>query len=166
MTAVNNPIKPIELKDNTVDESKIAGAGEAKPTTVAPAVLANKPTSPTKPWEPAKILEVAKKPNFRRKWVREDLVERFQDEHWILVDNKKKTISTPKTVVDGVPLSTAVRKRELVLMEIPEAIAKERDAYFKSLSDGALSGSVQEFKKIANEGSGKSYGEVIIRGGE
>jgi len=120
----------------------------------------------TQPWKPAQVLKVAERPGFRRKWVREDLVDRFQAEGWKFVDNKNKSVNPPKTIVDGAPLSTVVQKRELVLMEITEELAKSREAYFKSLSDGALESSVNEFKKTANEGSGKSYGEVTIRGGK
>lgn len=133
---------------------------------VAPVVPTVKPSAPTKPWTPARILSMPAKPGFRRKWVREDLTERFEAEGWAFVEDRKKVLNTPKTIVDGVPLSTAVRKRELVLMEIPEAVAKQREAYFKSLTDGALKASVQKFKDTANEGSGKSYGEVVIKGGK
>lgn len=143
---------------------------ESKPTNevksnIVEAVKVATPKVPTTPWKPAEILKMAKKPGFRQKWVREDIVDKFLSEGWVFVEDKKKVLNPPKTIVDGAPLSTAVRKRELVLMEITEALAKQRDAYYKSLSDGALSGSVQEFKKVANEGSGKSYGEVKIIGG-
>lgn len=129
------------------------------PMTVAPR------TVPTQPWKPAQVLKVAEKLGFRRKWVREDLTDKFLAEGWKFVDNKNKSINPPKTIVDGAPLSTVVQKRELVLMEITEALAQSRDAYFKSLTDGSLESSVDEFKKTANEGSGKSYGEVKIIGG-
>lgn len=120
---------------------------------------------PTTPWKPAEVLKLPKKPGFRQKWVREDIVDKFLAEGWKFVEDKKKALNPPKTIVDGASLSTTVRKRELVLMEMPEVLAKERDAYYKSLSDGALAGSVSEFKKVANEDGGKSYGKVEIIGG-
>jgi hypothetical protein len=120
---------------------------------------------PTTPWKPAEVLKLPKKLGFRQRWVREDIVDRYLAEGWKLVEDKKKALNPPKTIVDGVPLSTTVRKRELVLMEITEALAKERDVYYKSLTDGALKGSINEFKKVANEDGAKSYGKVEISGG-
>lgn len=123
----------------------------------------------TEPWLQARILEVKdkdKRPGFVPKWVRVDLVDRFLAEGWKIVDNSDKKINPPSTIIDGAPLDTTVRKRELVLMELPIARVKAREAYFKSLTDGALDASVNEFKKVANQGTGVGYGEVkVVKGG-
>ena len=117
----------------------------------------------TEPWKPALILKCEDVPGKRLKWVRQDLIERFKAEGWIISNSITKTAGT---IIDGSPLTSTVQKRELVLMEISEARAKARDKYYKSLTDGALGGSVQEFKDVAQEGTGKSYGDVkIIQGG-
>jgi hypothetical protein len=119
---------------------------------------------PTEPWKPALILAREPRPGVREKWVRVDLVDRFLAEGWKLVASEDD--KTPRTDIDGSQLDTSVRKRELVLMEIPEAVAKSRESYYRNLSDGALGGSVDEFKKVAGKDSGKSYGDIkIIQGG-
>lgn len=130
-------------------------------------LVSNISTTPTEPWNPARILEHDQKPGFRLKWVRRDLIDRFKAEGWKLCSsNDKVADKTPSTIIDGTPIDSSVQKRELVLMEITEALAKSRDAYYKSLTDGALNGSVDEFKRVAQEGSGRSYGEVtIVKGG-
>lgn len=161
MTEKVNPTVAPAVPVNKVNPTSVLGDVPTKPD-----VVDVKPSIPTTPWKPAKILSMPKKPGFRQKWVREDLTERFEAEGWKFVEDRKKVLNTPKTIVDGVPLSTAVKKRELLLMELPEAVAKQREAYFKSLTDGALKASVQKFKDTANEGSGKSYGEVVIKGGK
>lgn len=165
---VENYIKKPEIKPPVaanVDNVKLPIAPPAVNANVEAVVKAVTTKSPTTPWKPAEILKVAKKPGFRQKWVREDIVDKFLSEGWKFVEDKKKASVSPKTIVDGVPLSTAVRKRELVLMEITEALAKGRDAYYKSLTDGALKGSVEEFKKVANQDGASSYGKVEISGG-
>lgn len=122
-------------------------------------------TEPTEPWKPALILKHDDVPGFRLKWVREDQVDRFRAEGWITHESDHSK-STPSTIVDGSPIDSTVHKRELVLMKIPEARAKARDTYYKSLTDGSLDASINEFKNVANEGTGKSYGEVkVVRGG-
>lgn len=125
--------------------------------------METKKTESTEPWRPALILKVADKPGFRQKWVRVDLIDRFLAEGWSKVTDNVKT---EKTDIDGSQLGTTVQKRELVLMEISEARAKSRDAYYNSLTKGALDASVDEFKKVAGEGSGSSYGDIkIVKGG-
>ena len=141
-------------------EKKIAEKEE-----LAPPVKAGEPTGASEPWAPAKILEVSKKPGYRRKWVREDLVDRFLSEQWTFVD--PADVSSPNlTDVDGAPSDgTRVQKRELVLMEITEELALSREEYYKKQTDGALAGSIKDFKDLANSGGGKSYGKVEIHKG-
>jgi hypothetical protein len=128
-------------------------------------VVETERTQITKPWEPARILKIAAKPGWVRKWVREDLVERFELEGWRLVDNKIEKIKTTGTITDGKPLDSRVRKRELVLMELPEERAKARREYFRKLSSESLIESVEEFKKTAHADGGKSYGKIEVSGG-
>lgn len=121
-------------------------------------------TKPTTPWAPASLLSGVKpRPGFRGRWARADMVEKRKLEGWVIIEAHGVT---GKTILDGTKLGSFTKSRGLVWMEIPEALAKERDAYYKALTDGAMKSKMDEFKEIAEQGGGGSYGKITIERGE
>ena len=116
----------------------------------------------TEPWKPASLLKVPDRAGHRRKWVRDELISRLSSEGWTKVSKKTSGIKLEGTVLDGESQDDTVRMRELVLMEITEERAKGREKYFKSLSDSALQGSVDEFQRVASDGSGSATGKIHV----
>ncbi len=99
-----------------------------------------------KAWKPAVQLDVqGKDPNFRYRWRLNDPehIQRAQLEGWEFDQKKTGTDKTGKIdtaqVVDDVSegrLKTSLSKyRELILMRLPEELAKERDEYFQLQTD-------------------------------
>jgi len=108
----------------------------------------------TTPWEPAKVLDVAKIPGFRLRWIRKDNLEKSKAEGWIPIEAKDYT---ERTIIDGTQLGTYVTKRNLILCKMPEAMAKGRDAYFAAKSKEALDETKRKFEDSGERGL--SYSE-------
>lgn len=126
-----------------------------------------KPTTAkaTQPWRPASIITATKLDGFRSKWVRKDLLEKRIEEGWEprLSDSKGRFESPEKTMVDGVPLSRYVVKRNLVLCDMPEELAQSREAYYKRITDQGLSSQKTQFQQEAAVGGlSYAYGDIKI----
>lgn len=124
----------------------------------------------TQPWRPANIIEVAdkwKKPGFRRHWTRLDQIDKKIAEGWTFVKVANPAeVSPEKTIIDGTPTDGTVRKRGLILMEMPEEMAQARADYYKNLTDMSLKNKTKQFAKDTTvDGSQTSYGEIKITQG-
>ena len=115
------------------------------------------------PWRPASILTARKKEGMRSRWVRKDLLEKRIEEGWFprISHAKSRIEASESTMIDGKPLSSYVVKRNLILCDMPEEMAKSREAYFKSLADSGLEAQKNEFKNQTNIGGASyAYGDV------
>jgi hypothetical protein len=113
------------------------------------------------PWRPASILTTSRLPGMRPRWVRKDLLEKRIEEGWQprLSDSKSRIESPEKTIVDGMPLSRFVVKRNMVLCDIPEDLAQSREKYYRDINDAGL---VARKTELANQTGGQSYGEITV----
>lgn len=120
---------------------------------------------PTTPWQPASILLVpesvkAKYSGKRLRWVRKTDLDRKTAEGWTPI---KESDSIKRTIIDGTQMDSTIQKRELILCEMPEDLAKARDAFFAEKTNSALQGSVDEYKrKAGGEGQKEVYGSINI----
>jgi len=116
----------------------------------------------TQPWRPASLLEVRNlDKNFRYRWVRSESVEKKLLEGWEFVNSGKSGPEAPMvTLMDGTKVTSIIKKRNLILMRMPEDLAKAREEYHKNLVKSATAAPIEEFKKAASLGG--HYGEVII----
>lgn len=87
-------------------------------------------------WRPARKLDaLGKDPGFRYRYVSTDYanLQKKLSEGWQFVNTSTgvpgKHNPTAREISDGKQLDTVQKYRELVLMALPEDLAKERDAY-------------------------------------
>ena len=74
------------------------------------------------PWSPD-VFKVKRHAGFRSRFVDKDNVERRKDEGWIVADAADYGIDVKEG--DG----TVLKRRGMILMEMPEELARQRDAY-------------------------------------
>ncbi len=125
---------------------------------------------PTTPWKPANIIDMVEKhrrPGFRPRWVRVDQVDKKTAEGWnIIIGKNQQDVSHERTIIDGKPLDGTVRKRGLILMEMPEEMAQARAEYHKNLTEMSVKNKAKQFAKDTTvDGSITGYGEIKITQG-
>lgn len=121
--------------------------------------------APTQPWRPASMLTARKIDGKRSRWVRKDLLEKRIEEGWQpRISNDKSRVEVKETtIVDGKPLGSYVTKRNMILCDMPEEMAKSREDYYRNLSSGSLKSTVDQLKKDTTVGgSSKAYGKIEI----
>ncbi len=99
-------------------------------------------------WERPDLLRVeSKRPEKEYKWAREDNVERLQDEGWKTSQDPR--LKTDRVEGDGAQLDTTVRRRELVLMEMPAEKAAARRTYWRTKGEEQLKAIRERFQEEA-----------------
>lgn len=85
-------------------------------------------------WARPDLLRVEeKRPEAAYKWAREDNVERLKEEGWVASQDARLT--TDRLEGDGAKLDSNIRRRELVLMEMPVEMAEARQTYWRSKAE-------------------------------
>ena len=102
-------------------------------------------------WAPDYLRLTRKNPGFRCKWVRQDNVERMLYQGWTVCDPKDYGALTDKNIQDVVPINNRIQRRELILMEIPEEMAEQREAYLERQNSAALVSANSRAKQKAQE---------------
>ena len=116
----------------------------------------------TEPWKPASMLTVPKEilaelrsKGLAPRWVRKDNVDKSLAEGWIVYKSKSpKDIAPNKTAIDGAPTDGTVQVRGLILMVMPIERVKERDAFFKRLTQEKEKAVVDSLWNAAEKGGG------------
>jgi len=111
----------------------------------------------SEPWRPALLLQVKPIPGFRLHWARQDELDRVLAEGWTPVKGKDLT---ERTTIDGTQMDSNILKRELILVKMPEELAKQRDAYYAKKAAEAIQDSVKTFEESGDKGL--SYGSINI----
>lgn len=116
-----------------------------------------------KSWRPATALELRKREGFRQRWCSSDPkdVQKKIEEGWQF--SQAHHIKQGHAE-GGTPLTTTTTYRELVAMELPEEIAKERDAYYQGLAEKQERGlKRQAQEQVANVGpKAQVHGKIVI----
>ena len=102
-------------------------------------------------WAPDYLRLAKKNPGFRCKWVRQDNVERMTYQGWSLCKPKDYGVLTDRTISDATPISDRIQRRELILMEIPEEMAEQREAYIENKNSAALKSANDRAKQKARQ---------------
>ena len=98
---------------------------------------------PTRPWEPdhnpwsLQMLSLQKtRPGYRVKWFRNnpENIEKRELQGWKIASRKDYGLKAELLGEKG-QLDTTVRRRELILMELPEELKKQRDAFIRHKTD-------------------------------
>lgn len=85
-------------------------------------------------WVRPDLLRVEeKRPEVAYKWAREDNVERLKEEGWVASEDSR--LATERVEGDGAKLDSTIRRRELVLMEMPAEMAEARQTYWRSKAE-------------------------------
>jgi hypothetical protein len=115
---------------------------------------------PTEPWKPANLLTGIEKAGERRKWKRFNEMDKWLAEKWepVTQDEVDRKVLEAVTIIDGSQMNKYVRKRNLILMKMPEKVAKGRDAYYRRLNDASIPGVRQTLEQNAG-GPREVYGE-------
>jgi len=122
--------------------------------------------SPTKPWNAADnpwvpdIFKTSKKhKGFRPRFIEPNNLERRLNEGWAVADAREwVNEETLKKDEEGA-IDTTLRRRGMILMEMPEELVEQRDAYFKHKTDlqDASKVKVAQYKKLKKEEQESGY---------
>lgn len=120
----------------------------------------------SKPWTPAKILEIPehlKDSRFTYRWVDTDKpgnLRKKLSEGWE-VDKELTTKFNDhhKTLQDGTNMDTTFRVREMIVMRMPVEIAKQRNKYYSKRSSRKIK---DETKALQNVVGDDGYGKIKI----
>ena len=113
--------------------SKLSESGSSGQNSLNPGLSSNTKRKGKKAWKQYGMLDAESRPGYRRKWVNTDMngrVAKMQYEGWEAVNEAK---IEDLGIIDQKLTDGKVKRREMLLMEIPEELALEREAYFKSL---------------------------------
>lgn len=129
----------------------------------------------TTPWKPSSFLglpEGIKRKylaGYRGRFASKSQLPKKLAEGWEVVQFSPEDMKLlkPATIIDGKALTTSLEVRELILIRMPEDVAKSRDDFFKGLTDDALNTTVEKFKKETDvEGHGnRATGKIEINVG-
>lgn len=100
-------------------------------------------------WRPADIDEIVdKEPGYRYRWARsdEDNIAKKKAEQWV-VDEKSDVEGGYGRIDEGKPLTSVRKRRDAVLMKIPEDIALERDEYVNNKTARQMAGLKKQTEK-------------------
>lgn len=83
------------------------------------------------PWSQNMLRLKTKRPGFRVRWIHKDPdnIEKYLDQGWKIADKQHYGGISQEILGETGKLDTRVKRRELILVEIPEDLAKQRDAY-------------------------------------
>lgn len=110
-------------------------------------------TKITTPWRPPKLLNVKhREKGFRYRWASEDSLDGYLDSGWevVIQSARKKEMAPSVTLLDGSRITGVIRKRELILIRIPEETAQEIDEHYRNLTRQKTRSHEEEFKKQAS----------------
>lgn len=123
------------------------------------------PKKGNKSWEPARALNLVKKDaGFRYRWASADPanLEKKQAEGWEFASGPE-VHDRPKGVEHGKQIGSLKQYRDVVLMRIPEDMARARDEYMRTQTDAQTKGITKRLKNnVARQGDATVTGSVQI----
>ena len=112
-----------------------------------------------KSWRPATVLKLMDRLGFRQRWCHNDRmnIDKKLEEGWRFSQAKHEKEGHAE---GGAPLTSTDTYRELVAMELPEELGKERDAYFQSRASDQERG----LKRQAQDNAAKIGPQALVHG--
>ncbi len=121
----------------------------------------------TETWKPASLLDV---PNWvrekytgnRLRWCRKEEIDKKLLEGWAkcIVDGTEVAEEFRPTMIDASSHDSTISVREMLLMHIPEKMAKAREAHFEKLTNAQVKTEAQKLKDLARIDGGGAYGSI------
>jgi hypothetical protein len=97
--------------------------------------------APTRPWDASEnnwhsdmFRLKTKRAGFRTRFVTPENVEKKEMQGWAVADATHYGGVKDEQIKEGGPLNTRVTRRGLVLMELPEELAKKRDQHIENMN--------------------------------
>lgn len=116
---------------------------------------------PTTPWKQARILTGVKiRDGFTGRWCRMDTIDKKLAEGWEFVKGAADT-NAPITLIDGTKINNCIRRRNLILMEMPNEMVESRNEYFRQMGDLGVTAQKEEFERQARSEGITPYGEGL-----
>ena len=128
---------PFKKKDPVVDEAPV------KKTPTRPW---EKKHDAGKEWRPDYVRLAKKHPGFSARWTRRDRVEIRTLSGWKVADPKDYGVDSIN-VLDSKPLGNYVQRNELILMEIPEEMYRQRKAAMEARIKAAQRSHKEDVKR-------------------
>ena len=133
-----------------------------------PPVVEKKPV--TTPWKPASLLTVDakfKRPGYVQRWCNKEQLERHLAEGWSPILGDINSASPAVTLTDGTQLTRLIKKRDLILCEMPIEMAKSRKDFYTNQAKSNFAGSVGAYSQgeeaaAAKKDGGGVYGDIKI----
>ena len=115
-------------------------------------------------WKPAAMLDVRHKdPDYTYRWISKDSanVSKKLAEGWAL-DDKRNDVR-PNTVESGSGVGATTEYRDAILARIPNAVAVERNAYYRNIAEEQVRNMKRELaSKMARGGAAQPTGKIVI----
>jgi len=109
------------------------------------------------PWNPASILNAVLTDkvmaDFGMRWVRPDKVDRRESEGWLFAAWADLKKISSATILDGAPMDTVVKKREMTLMIAHNSLLAKRDEYQEDQIQDPSKIAAEYRKKAQEEGT-------------
>lgn len=148
-----------------IEEAIADKKGPGRPKSQSTPVLKKGKTS----WKPASVVDVIDKdPNKRYRLVNKDPdnMAKKRAEGWEIeskVTSGNAELKHDGSMSVGSQMTSTFERKDVILMSMPEEIAKERDAYFEGKTRRQTEGLTSHFKKeMVKEGKAPTHGEITI----
>lgn len=156
--------KPEDLSNNNkkeMQEKPMQTISEELP----PQTKQHKPA--TKPWESGEnpwkrdTLRLQKtRPGFRPRWVDPRNFERNLEDGWTFAERKDYGDVYEKITGEEKQLDSRIRRRGMILMEIPENLAKKREDYYANRADRLEKSIKERYSKDAKDLGVETYNPI------
>ncbi|TAL13923.1 hypothetical protein EPN95_04520 [Patescibacteria group bacterium] len=116
--------------------------------------------APSSPWKRDTLRVIKKRPGFRMRWVDPRNFERNLENGFTFARTEHYGGVYDQIAGEETPIDSHIRRRGMVLMEIPEELAKKREEYYAARADMAERSIRERHKKEANESGVEVYDPV------
>jgi len=117
-------------------------------------------TTEGNPWRRDMLRLKEKRHGFRARWVSERNFERNLDVGWTFADIGNYGGVSDRLVGEEKQIDSRIRRRGLVLMEMPEELAAQRDAYYADRAEKVEKGIKKNYTKDVEQQGAETYGSV------
>ncbi len=131
LAQVSEDSNSVQRKGSKLSESESSGNQQSTLNPGRSSIVKRKEGK--RAWKQYGMLDAESRPGYRRKWVNTDMngrVEKMKFEGWEPVNQAE---IEDLGIIDQKLTDGKVKRREMLLMEMPEELAIERENYFKSL---------------------------------
>lgn len=157
--------KSVGLDNTVVEEQQLSEVSVPVSVEPVPQEKVKKPA--TKPWDSGEnpwkrdVLRLKKKrPGFRARWVDPRNFERNLEDGWAFAEKQYYGDVSDKIAGEEKQMDSRIRRRGMILMEINEAAAKERETYYADRASKMEKSIMERHEKDAEKSGVETYDPV------